>query len=122
MDVGATLLAAGFAAADSYLAVLRLEHIEKGDPVSASLGRCFSQCKTSLLRAKGPVTKATELELEDIPESSRHGRAYDAYVVAVRFLLREIELAQLTWSAIVVPASFGLSVWTITLRLPMPQN
>jgi len=122
MDVGATLLAAGFAAADSYMAELRLAHIEKGYPTSEALGRCFSQCKLSLLRAKGPVTKATELKLEDIPAAARLGRAYDAYVVAVRFLLREIELAQLTWSAIVVPPGFGLSMWVVTLRLPVSKT
>ena len=55
--VAAALKLAGFRSAEQYMGELRLEHIERGAPVSEQLARAFDQCKRSLRRGVGPKTK-----------------------------------------------------------------
>ena len=126
LDVSATLLAAGFSSGASYLAELRLEHVERGAGITDTLARVFAQCKRSLLRARGPIDKAAELRWEsvdpDVLLAVENQVAADTFVVACRFLLREIELANIRVSCILLPDGFGLSAFYATILLPVSKT
>ena len=76
---------------------LRLGHIEARFDVPAWLARTLSQCKRALLRGRGPKNKAAELRFQDLvlrgdfPSALRW--RFRTYVVANRWLLREVEVA-----------------------------
>ena len=102
--VAAALKKGGYKSADSYLRELRLLHVEAGYNIDAALARCFEQCQRSVTRGIGPPAKANEMwdvqvawELLD-REANEVGSLRDsdrAWVVATRFLLREIELGHI---------------------------
>jgi len=102
IKVAAALKGGGFKSAESYLGELRLGHIEARFDVPSWLARVFAKCKRAVTRGRGPKAKAGELRLDQLPAHSQEavGRTagevkwpFLAYVVANRWLLREIEVA-----------------------------
>ena len=99
--VAAALKAAGLKSGTAYLAELRLLHVEAGWEIPSQLARGFDQARRSLDRGKGPPCKAAEFRFEqmlapnDVPEDPVAFSARASYVVAQRWRLREIELANL---------------------------
>ncbi|CAK0899123.1 unnamed protein product [Prorocentrum cordatum] len=88
--VAAALKRAGFKSAVGYLGELRLGHVEARHEVPAWLARAFARCRKSPLRGQGPKAKAGELKGVRATDVLR---PHAAYVVANRWLLREIEVA-----------------------------
>ncbi|CAK0845264.1 unnamed protein product [Prorocentrum cordatum] len=126
--VAAALKGARFKSAEQYLNELRLEHIERGAPASQQLARAFDQCKRSVRRGIGPKSKAAELRedglrptdvLESLQGISGHDLAspWRAWVVATRFLLREIELAAARLAHVDFP-----SAGSVRMRLPVSKT
>ena len=98
--VAAALKAAGLKSGSAYLAELRLMHIEAGWEVSAQLARGFDLGRRGIDRGKGPPSKAAELKMEDLlaegqADSGPVFAPRASYITAQRWLLREIELANL---------------------------
>ena len=102
LGVPAALRASGFKSADSYMGELRLGHIEARFEVPAWLARTLSQCKRALLRGRGPKNKAAEMRFQDLVADAESLRGdfpsalhwpFRTYVVANRWLLREVEVA-----------------------------
>ena len=101
--VAASLKGARFRSAGNYLAELRLHHIELGYPMDTTLARAFDQSKRSAERGLGPKVKAAELRYTDLRWDAQHvgpaagGAAlqdpWACWVIAFRFLLRELEVA-----------------------------
>jgi hypothetical protein len=102
--IAAALHAAEYRSGPSYMAELRLMHIERGHAIQLWLQRLLFQIKNSLSRGIGPADKAPEVRFEDCvdhahligPGSSDLEALADpwrSFVIACRFLLREIELA-----------------------------
>ena len=95
--VGAALKAAGYRSAPSYIGELKLRHVEENYPVGPALARAIKLANDSSERGIGPVNKAPEVPLEAFDFTVQHDEfilgAADSYVVAVNWLLREIELA-----------------------------
>ena len=124
LDVAAALKAGSFASAPQILAELRLEHIERGYAFSATLARAFQSAKRSATRGLGPVEKAAELKLEDIcvqvSAPDPVPMAFEAYVIAVRFLLREIELANLRCGQVLL-GSTSAGLMTVRIHLPVSK-
>ena len=126
VGVAAALKDARFKSAEAYMGELRLGHVEARFEVPAWLARLLSQCKRALRRGAGPPNKAAELRLEDI-EVERvdlRGEAagdlrwpYRAYVVANRWLLRELELAGTRLAHV----SFSTEERVVTLFLPVSK-
>ena len=102
LGVAAALRASSFKSADSYMGELRLGHIEARFEVPAWLARTLSQCKRALFRGRGPKNKAAELRFLDLVADAESLRGdfpsalhwpFRTYVVANRWLLREVEVA-----------------------------
>ena len=99
----ACLKLAKLVSADQYLGVLKCMHIEEGYGVSEYLHRLFAQCKRSLKRDRGPENRAPEFRIDKIEKmwldwkcKGNLGiqRPVLAYVWAVHWMLREIELRE----------------------------
>ncbi len=99
----ACLKLAKLVSADQYLGVLKCMHIEEGYGVSECLHRLFAQCKRSLKRDRGPENRAPEFRIDKIEKmwldwkcKGNLGiqRPVLAYVWAVHWMLREIELRE----------------------------
>ena len=102
VNVAATLKAGGLKSADSYMTELKLGHVESKHEVPAWLTRLLYQCRLSFNRGKGPAAKAPELQFEDLDEDAKLRRGagpgevqnpFESFVVAVRWMLREIEVS-----------------------------
>eukprot|EP00971_Amphidinium_carterae_P195796 3885256-Amphidinium_carterae.1 len=122
VGTAAALKAAGFRAAWSYVEELKLGHIESRYDVPLWLERVLAQCKRSVNRGLGPPDRAPELPLAELPDFNpelvheAHGEPADAwtsYVVAFRWLLREIEVVALT----VEDVSFDGDVVSLDVKL-----
>ena len=100
----AALKAAGVTSGALYLNELKMIHVEKGFEVEQWLQRVFVLCNKSLTRNRGPVKRAPEVKLEDLPTKvwTRSGDsslavplAAFAYAWGVAWMLREVELSKL---------------------------
>ena len=107
--VAAAMKAAGFRSGPQYLGELRLAHIEAGYELSAWLTRCFQMCRKALERNSGPVRRAPEVKALQVvnhkPKKVRHRgrlllRPDLAYLWAMSWMLREIELREIRWEHI----------------------
>lgn len=102
--VAAALKAGGLASADQYLNELKLLHVEAGYCLEAWLSRTFQLCKKSVARERGPVRRAPEVDLDELPAEG-WDRLQDlavplgawAYAWGVAWMLREIELSKVRW-------------------------
>ena len=100
----AVLKQAGYRSADQYISVLTARHVEEGHYIDEALHRFIGQAKDSIVRGIGPPSRAGEFDLFELLakfdeiQASATGPvdAADAVVVAVWWLLREIEASALT--------------------------
>ena len=104
--VAAALKRAGFKSGPQYLGELRLAHIEAGYELNACLTRCFRLCKKALERDSGPVRRAPEVRAEMVTcfrakPKKNYGKLLLlpslAYLMAMAWMLREIELREIRW-------------------------
>ena len=65
--MAAALKAGGLASADQYLNELKLLHVEAGYSLEAWLARTFQLCKKSVVRERGPIRRAPEVDLDSLP-------------------------------------------------------
>ena len=125
--VAASLKRAHYKSGVSYLTELKMMQVEAGFPLEPWLCRMLHQVK-SLESAGGPPSKAAEMRYDsvmgqtaiDLKPNSIVG-AWSSWVVAVSWMLREIEVAGLTLGSVVVGATpSGLQYYG--LRLPVSKN
>ena len=101
VTVGAALMAASYSSGASYVAELRLRHVELDFGVGPALSRRFAKVTDALERGLGPKAKAPEVTPGQIPRNpltSEGGPVIGslrAFVVSSAWLLREIEVADL---------------------------
>ena len=131
--MAASLQKSGFRSAHQYIAELRLLQIEEGLEIPSWLARLFFQVRKSLLRGLGPPDKAPELRFEDCSPCAEELTAdcdvaladpWSAFVVATRFLLREIELAGLKLAHVSFsgsPSTAGEEQFVATCWLPVSK-
>ena len=117
---------ADFASAPSYLAELRLLHLENDDSIGPALARTFAKVVNSLTRGVGAPNRAPELRLTEVntahPEEDSGpivGMAR-SYLVASAWLLREVELSDLDASGRSI--AFNDREDEILLKLPMSKS
>ena len=124
IDISAALLAGGYSSGASYLAELRLAHIERDFAVGPALGRRFQKCSDALNRGQGPPKRAVEVkpdELEFNIYSADNGPLVGStrsFVTAAAWLLREAELSDLDASSRNISLHGDGSV---TLHIPMSK-
>ena len=104
--VAAALKHAGLASGDQYINELKLAHVEAGFDLTAWLVRSFTLCKKALMRMRGPVKKAVEFKVEELPwEILKGGGRINqnlkvgalSYAWAHVWMLREIEVGHVKW-------------------------
>ena len=81
----ASLKAAGYKSASTYLSVLKLLRVEKDFQVGPALQRIFDLCNRALKRGQGPAAKAPEVQLDSF---SRAGKQANLRPEKVAFPLR----------------------------------
>ena len=109
-NLSATLKEGGYKSAVVYLTEAKLVHIEKGWDCTAQLDRYFKLCKRTLERARGPRKKAPEVPVElrkvsppkEVVWRLKILFAYELFLVATVWMLREIEMAGLWASSFLV--------------------
>ena len=109
-NLAAALKEGGYKSAVIYLAEAKLVHVEKGWEWTAQLDRYFKLCKRSLERARGPRKKAPEVPVElrktpppkEIVWRLKILFAYELFLVATVWMLREIEVASLKIASFMV--------------------
>lgn len=119
--VAAALKAGGLASADQYLNELKLLHVEAGYCLEAWLSRTFQLCKKSVARERGPVRRAPEVDLDELPAEG-WDRLQDlavplgawAYAWGVAWMLREIELSKVRWEHV----TWNRAAKTVRLFIP----
>eukprot|EP00435_Cladocopium_sp_Y103_P009335 s5162_g2.t1 len=96
---------AGYKSADTYLVEAKTEHIEQGGEWSALLDRHFKLCIKAVKRGQGPKKKAPEVPRDvwtsyDLLATDLEGTkvklAPQLFAFGVLFMMREIEIANLT--------------------------
>eukprot|EP00435_Cladocopium_sp_Y103_P057330 s591_g19.t1 len=96
---------AGYKSADTYLVEAKTEHIEQGGEWSALLDRHFKLCIKAVKRGQGPKKKAPEVPRDvwtayDLLTTDLEGTkvklALQLFAFGVLFMMREIEIANLT--------------------------
>ena len=109
--LASALLEGGYLAGEGYLVEAKLWHIEEGNAWSDHLDRTFKQCKRALARGQGPRKKAVEVpaNLRDNPNKltfAQNNKAVkfgvEIFKFCVVWMLREIELANLTTKDIIL--------------------
>ena len=109
--VSAAMKAAGFKSGAQYLGELRLAHVEAGYSVEPWLTRSFKLCKKALERDTGPTRRAPEIKAGQVSSLRAKGGQrvkkrlqwpVVAYLWAMTWMLREIELRGIRWSHIQV--------------------
>ena len=102
--VAAAMKAAGFKSGPQYLGELRLAHVEAGYELGAWLIRAFRLCQKALERDRGPTRRAPEIRPEQLSRSClprQNKRCLVApelaYLWAMTWMLREIEVRQVLW-------------------------
>lgn len=103
-NLAAALKEARYKSAVIYLTEAKLVHVERGWEWSAQLDRYFKLCKASLSRAKGPSKKAPEVPEfvrkipppKDVSWRTKVVFAYELFLLATVWMLREIEVSSLT--------------------------
>ena len=93
LTVAGALDSAGYRSASSYIAELRLRHVELDFATSPALDRAFKKVNDPVTKGPGPVKKAPEVKLLIIKHDTDTlivGSA-DAYVISLHWLLREDE-------------------------------
>ena len=101
VTVGAALMGASYSSGASYIAELKLRHVELDHAIGPALGRRITKVTDALERGLGPKSKAPEITPRQVPGdplTSEGGPVLGAlrsFVVASAWLLREVELADL---------------------------
>ena len=93
LTVAGALDGAGYTSASSYIAELRLRHVELDFAISPALDRAFKKVNDAVTRGLGPVKKAPEVLLSTIKHDTDTlivGSA-DACVISLHWLLRADE-------------------------------
>ena len=101
----AALKVAGFKSAKSYLTELKMIQLELDMDISTAARRALELAKRSLNRNAGPARRAPEAQLEDFDAKGKSRELvpnevafpYLTYALALVFMLRGIELEELTW-------------------------
>ena len=119
LDVAAALKEADYASGHSYLLELRARHQDLGYDIGSSLKRLFGRCQASIERGLGGVLRAAVVELalfnsDGVAESDDDR----SLVLAVWFLLREIELSFTRLHRSHVQVDGGKVTW----RLPVSKR
>eukprot|EP00439_Symbiodinium_sp_Y106_P022599 s5809_g2.t2 len=128
LKFAAALKKAGFKSGSQYLSALRVLQAEMDFPVGPAVGRAFALAKRSLNRNTGPAKKAPKCQ----PEQFKERKKYDlrpshlafpflTYALATAFMLRLIELLELTWMDIIISAD-GATVSLILEKSKMDQE
>ena len=124
--VAAALKAGGFRSAASYLSELKLKHIEENFVIEPALGRLLKLATDSTERGIGPASKAAEAQLEEFDLETANDNVViggsDSYVVAVCWLLREIELANVKVDKECLRLLVLSGRETVTLNLPTSKT
>ena len=125
--VAAALKSSRFKSATTYLDELRLGHIEARHDIPLWLARLLLLCKRSVSRGIGPPDKAAELKFEHMvpgaaslqgPNPGDVSAPFRAYVVANRWLEREIEVSAHRLAHV----TLHLEERVAELRLPVSKN
>lgn len=127
VEVSAVLKAAQFRSGHAYIYEMKQWHLREGFVWNDFLEMTLQDCKRSLTRAIGPPSRAAEVKLMWLARMRGDGlgeahqpfwpeRRKAVWILATRFLLREVELGCLSYSSDEV--SFDTSERTVTLHLP----
>lgn len=109
--LASVLKLAGYKAGSNYMAEAKLVHIELGYSWTSLLDRVLSQCKRALDRGRGPKKKAPEVPGEKwerppwAPATAANRSvkfAKETFIFAMIWLLREIELSNMTTSDVLL--------------------
>ena len=121
--VAAMIKVAKLKSGDQYLNELKLWHVEEGFDVPPWMVRLFTLCKKAIGRDKGPVKRAVEWAIEDIPSDQVHVRPDDeklcstpawAYAWACAWMLRCVEACACRWEHVKI----DLDRSTVSLTIP----
>ena len=119
--VAAALKAGGLASADQYLNELKLLHVEAGYSLEAWLARTFQLCKKSVVRERGPIRRAPEVDLDSLPAgvwdndiAAAVPLCAWAYAWGVAWMLREVELSKVKWEHV----TWNRATKTVRLYIP----
>ena len=123
MEIAAILKMAMFRSGSAYLIEMRTAHIRAGHPWTNDLELALKDCKRSLQRGLGPPCKAAEFRLEWLVDVKRVDFEDGAWPAAhwlvwpfgIRFLLREVELACISFNSREI--SFNRHEQSVTLLL-----
>ena len=103
--IAGVLREAGYKSADTYLVESKTAHIEKGHDWTPLLDRHFKLCVKAVKRGQGPRRKAPEVPravwtdydlLATEFEGTKVQLAPQLFAIGVHFMMREIEIANLT--------------------------
>ncbi len=123
LNFASALKEGGYTAGDGYLIEAKLLHIEEGHGWNEQLDRCYKQCKRALARGKGPRKKAPEIQTERRerplkPQWNKQGSlvkfGVDLFIFAMIWMLREIELAAMNVSDVLI--DYMSKKVTVTIR------
>ena len=125
LTVAGALDSAGYRSASSYIAELRLQHIELDFAISPALKRAFKEVIDAVTRGFGPVKKAPEVKLSAIQQNTDTmivGSA-DAYVISLHWLLRAGETEGLSsgMASLILHEEVS-GPGDVTLRLPTSKT
>ena len=125
LTAAGSLDGAGCRSASSYIAELRLRHVELDFAISPALGRAFKKINDAVTKGPGPVKKAPEVKLSAIKhdvDTLIVGSA-DAYVISLHWLLRADEAEGLSLEMTSLFLHEGMSgPRDVTLRSPMSKT
>ena len=125
LTVAGALDSAGYRSALSYVAELRLRHVELDFVISQALAQAFKKVNDAVTRGSGPVKKAPAVKLSTIKHDTDTlivGSA-DAYVISLHWLLRADETEGLSLGKTSLFLHEGMSgPGDVTLRLPTSKT
>ena len=113
---------AGYRSASSYIAELRLRHVELDCAISPALDRAFKKVNDAVTRGLSPVEKAPEVKLSTIKHDTDTLIA-DAHVISLHWLLRADETEDQSSRMTSLFLHEGMSgPGDVTLRLPTSET
>ena len=125
LKVAGALDSAGYTSASSYIAELRIRHVELDFAISPTLDPASKKINDAVTRGPGPVKKAPEVKLSAIKHDADTlivGSA-DAHVISLHWLLRADEAEGLSLEMTSLFLHEGMSgPRNVTLRLPMSKR
>ena len=103
-DLADAMQTAGYKSGVGYLVEAKMRHLENGGAWEPRHERVFKLCKTALDRTKGPKKKALEVPYTERQPPPLKGLrwktgvkfAYELFIFATIWMMREIELALMT--------------------------